>query len=74
MTLSDNTYEVNLNPTDEKGVVSISITYFDTSKHLKVKKKSFIIDFNNNFTVQGDICNFILDYYTPSRKEKKKNE
>ena len=51
MTLSDDTYEVSLNPTDEKGVVSVSITYFNTSKHLKAKKKSFIIDFNNDLTI-----------------------
>ena len=52
MTLSDDIYEISLNPTDEKGVVSISITYFDTSKHLKTKEKSFIIDFNNNLTLK----------------------
>lgn len=75
MTFSNDTYEVSLNPANEDGVVGVSITYFNTSERLKAKKKSFIIDFNNDFIVQGNICNFIIDYYTPSRKKKEeKNE
>lgn len=50
MTFSDDTYEINLNPTGEEGVVGISISYFDISDHSK-KKKNFIIDFNNDFIV-----------------------
>ena len=73
MTFSDDTYEINLNPTGEEGVVGISISYFDISDHSK-KKKNFIIDFNNDFIVQGNMLNFIVDYYNPSREAKRKNE
>ena len=69
MTFSNDTYEVSLNPANEDGVVGVSITYFNISERLKAKKKSFIIDFNNDFIVQGNICNFIIDYYTPLPKE-----
>ena len=72
MTISDDTYEINLTPTDEEGVISISISYFDKLSHPKIKKKNLIIDFNNDFIVQGNILNFIVDYYNPSREVKKK--
>lgn len=73
MTISDDTYDINLTPTDEEGVISISISYFDKSSR-QIKKKNLIIDFNNDFIVQGNILNFIVDYYNPSREVKKKNE
>ena len=72
MIFSDDTYEVGLNSMKEKGIVNVTVTYFDTSEHLKPKKKNIIIDFNNDLIIQGDISKFIVDYYLPSRKEKEK--